>query len=392
MGEQLLIVGASGRAAAASAIRAGFEPFVIDLFADADTKRLCPTLRCPFDDYPHGFIELAKHAPPGPWMYTGGLENHPEVVAAISQGRRLWGHEPVQFANVRDPFRLFSLLTVHAYRCAQVCPVAGIQPKGRWLTKKLNSGGGRDIRDEYLGVEHSTNSYLQEFIPGTPASALYVSTPWKVDLLGLSTQLIGTPWLHAKPFEYAGNFAPHPPSDADWMMMERLGWLFNQYGLKLGLFGVDYIRTDGHPVPIEVNPRYTASVEVYELACRVSVLQKHRAGVTCLDDGADRNTDWAADSELKATRVVGKGVYYATAPITFPASGPWDDSLVRCADVWRRPDYADIPEPGALIEPGQPVLTIFAEADSEAACVAELKRRAAGLDQLFGIPTPEDGP
>ena len=30
----MLIVGASGRAAAASALRAGFDPFVIDLFAE----------------------------------------------------------------------------------------------------------------------------------------------------------------------------------------------------------------------------------------------------------------------------------------------------------------------------------------------------------------------
>ena len=52
----LLIVGASGRAAATSAIRAGWRPFVIDLFADEDTSRLCSVLQCPLDGYPHGFI------------------------------------------------------------------------------------------------------------------------------------------------------------------------------------------------------------------------------------------------------------------------------------------------------------------------------------------------
>ena len=146
MADPLLIVGASGRAAAASAIRAGFDPFVIDLFADADTKRLGPVLRCPFADYPHGFLSLAKQAPPGPWMYTGGLENHPNVVAAISETRPLWGHSPVQFADLRDPFRLFSILHVRGYRCPQVCPFAA-HPSGRWLVKKFNSGGGRGIAE-----------------------------------------------------------------------------------------------------------------------------------------------------------------------------------------------------------------------------------------------------
>lgn len=391
MGDPLLIVGASGRAAAASALRAGFDPFVIDIFADADTVRLCSTLKCDPADYPHGFIELAKQAPPGPWMYTGGLENHPDVVAAISESRPLWGHEPIQFANVRDPFRLSALLSAHNMPNAPVCPVVDGPPPGRWLTKRLKSGGGRDIRDAYLGIEHATGSYRQQFVPGAPASALYLSKPWKVDLLGGSTQLIGTPWLHAKPFEYAGNIAPVLP-DADWHTLERLGWLFGQYGLMLGLFGVDYIRTDGQPVPVEVNPRYTASVEVYELASGVSVLQKHAEAVTCLDGDKDQNEDWSSPTVLKASCVVGKAIYYAAVPITFPASGPWDDSLARCTDVWRMPEFADIPHPGTLIEPGQPVFTLFASAPTEAECVHQLKARAAVCDRLFGVHTPEDAP
>src|SRR5438045_3963952 len=81
--------GARGRGAAASAIRAGFTPHVIDLFADADTRKLAPTIRCEFSDYPQGLVEQARHVPPMPWMYTGGLENHPDIVEAISQRHSL---------------------------------------------------------------------------------------------------------------------------------------------------------------------------------------------------------------------------------------------------------------------------------------------------------------
>ncbi len=341
-------------------------------------------MKCDPADYPHGFIELAKQAPPGPWMYTGGLENYPDVIATISEIRPLWGHEPVQFATVRDPFRMSALLSVHGFTCAAVCPISGVTPKGRWLKKKVRSAGGHDIRDDDLGIEHATGSYLQQFVPGTPASALYVSTPWKVELLGASTQLIGTRWLHAKPFEYTGNIAPVLP-DAEWHTLERLGWLFNQYGLKLGLFGVDYIRADGVPVPIEVNPRYTASVEVYEQASGVSVLKKHIEAATCLENSSGQSVDWSAPTELKASRIVGKAIYYAAARITFPISGPWDDSLLHCADVWRLPEFADIPHAGSVIEPGQPVFTLFASAATEAECVNQLKAKAAACDRLFGI-------
>ena len=39
MAGRILILGASARAAAASALRAGLEPFAIDLFADRDTRQ-----------------------------------------------------------------------------------------------------------------------------------------------------------------------------------------------------------------------------------------------------------------------------------------------------------------------------------------------------------------
>jgi predicted ATP-grasp superfamily ATP-dependent carboligase len=72
----LLIVGASGRAAAASARRAGFDPYVIDLFADADTRRLAETVRCPIERYPGAIPELARRLPPGPFLYGGRLPFH----------------------------------------------------------------------------------------------------------------------------------------------------------------------------------------------------------------------------------------------------------------------------------------------------------------------------
>jgi predicted ATP-grasp superfamily ATP-dependent carboligase len=395
MAEPLLIVGASGRAAAASALRAGFDPFVIDLFADADTKLLCPVLRCPFDQYPHGFIELAKQAPPGPWMYTGGLENHPDVVTAISEHRPLWGNRLQNLVNVRDPFRLYATLTAHGIRCPRVCPSGYPMPEGqRWLAKRFQSGGGQTIAEyDYFAKPRTVGEYAQEFVPGAPASALFVSMPWRFYFLGAASQLIGTSWLHAKPFEYAGNIAPISLAPAERDFMTRLGWVVTQYGPKFGFFGVDLIRTDDLLVPIEVNPRYTASVELYELASGVASLQWQTSCKSCLDDDADPDAEWSEPIEFEPSITVGKGIYYAAKPIPFPASGPWDESLANCTDVWRRPDYADIPEPGTLTEPGQPVLTIFAEAATEAECVEQLKRQAAELDQLFGVPTPaEDEP
>lgn len=388
MGERLLIVGASGRAAATSAIRAGFEPFVLDLFADADTKRLCPVLRCPFDAYPHGFVELAKQAPPGPWMYTGGLENYPEVVAAISDDRELWGNGPDVLKLVRDPWFLDSI-PKHSAGFADVLP-RGMAPV-RHLRKPLRGSGGGGVRFYEPGDRvDDAGVYYQEFNAGEPQSAVFSrvadslreSVPLSLSErathpvpLGRTLQLVGTSWLHASNFQYAGNVS------LPWSENPLTGWPFDlcdTTGLR-GLFGLDFIHrliADGKAWQrevVDVNPRYTASVEVLEFAHGVPLLNR-------------------TSPPPSATYVVGKAIYYAAAPITFPASGPWDESLAHCTDVWRLPEFSDIPEPGTLVEPGQPVFTLFAAAATEAECIHQLRATAAACDRLFGVPTPEGEP
>jgi predicted ATP-grasp superfamily ATP-dependent carboligase len=371
----LLIVGASGRAAAASAIRAGFEPFVIDLFADADTVRLCPTLKCDPADYPHGFIELTKQAPPGPWMYTGGLENYPDVIAAISEGRELWGNGPEVLKLVRDPWVLDGIPKFFA-GFAEVLP-RGDSPAGH-VRKLLRGSGGFGIRFAQPGDWGGDPLvYFQKFIDGEPQSAIFfAATRGSAPVtLGRTRQLIGTAWLHAHPFQYAGNVS-YP-----WSENPLMGWPFDlceMSGLR-GLFGLDFIHrliADGNAWQrdvVDVNPRYTASVEPLELAYGVPLLTR-------------------TQPPLPASRVVGKAIYYAAVPITFPASGPWDESLRHCTDVWRMPEFADLPHAGSVIEPGQPVFTLFAGAATEAECVNQLRAKAAACDRLFGVPTPEGKP
>ena len=92
---RVLIVGASARAAAESARRAGLVPMAIDLFGDDDLRELCDEVRlCPRGDYPAGLPELARELPPAPWLYAGGLESQPGVVAELGAGRELWGKRP----------------------------------------------------------------------------------------------------------------------------------------------------------------------------------------------------------------------------------------------------------------------------------------------------------
>jgi predicted ATP-grasp superfamily ATP-dependent carboligase len=378
--DRVLILGASARAAAASARRAGLDPFAIDLFADADTQQLCDCLRCPPDRYPEGLFELAKQAPPMPWMYTGGLENYPELIAGLARERELWGNGPNALGYARDPYQIAWILEYYELPGPGVRhPLTGLPPEGCWLRKRRGGSGGLGVRIATLTDFESPSSdpdghYFQQFVPGRSMSVAFSTggkLVWQHLMLGVTIQLVGESWLHAPPFRYAGNIGPVDLTDEITQQVRTAGdRIATHTGLR-GTWGIDFVMHLESPYTIEVNPRYPASAEIIEFATGRPVL------AVGLEDSAH------------PTKTVGKAIYYAPHRLTFPASGPWDDSVRHAADVWRRPDFADVPHPGEVIEAGHPVLTILTEADTEAACLARLQSRAAELDRLFGFPTPE---
>ncbi|HET6572522.1 MAG TPA: ATP-grasp domain-containing protein, partial [Fimbriiglobus sp.] len=371
--DRVLILGASARAAAASARRAGLEPFAIDLFADADTEQICDCLRCPPDRYPEGLFELAKQAPPMPWMYTGGLENYPELIAELSRERELWGNGSDVLTRVRDPFELSAMLTGSALAHPEPRhPGTLLHQDRRWLRKPSAGSGGFGVRfaTPFDQEGPSPGHYFQEFIPGEPFAAVLCAVEGCTIFLGVSRQLIGSPWLHASNFRYAGSLVvPQSRYGPSWYFHIIGHTLKVEAGIR-GLFGVDCVFADA-PYIVEVNPRYPASAEVIEFA----------TGRPVLASGLEDST--------RPTKTVGKAIYYAPHRLTFPVSGPWENSVRHAADVWRRPDFADVPHPGEVIEVGHPVLTILTEADTEAECLSRLQSRAVELDRLFGFPTPE---
>ena len=352
MSRTLLIVGASGRAAAASAVRAGWQPVVIDLFADDDTRAMGPVFPCPMEEYPHGFVALAEQIPPGPWMYTGGLENDPEVVEEISRDRQLFGVGPEVLKRVRDPYELSKI--VRMPRIVEPPGVGGPhrgEPGGS-LRKPLRGAGGLGIRFAGELDIPSPEYYFQEFIPGPSYSALFLfSARGYPEVLGISSQLIGEWWLHAPPFHYCGNVGPLPTDNGLSVELRRIGEALRPLGLR-GLIGVDFMLIDREVVVLEVNPRYTASVELYERVSERSLLAEH---IDCFaDPGA---LPRAENCQPVWTKIHGKAILYADRTFKVPSAHPW-----------RGPEFADIPMVGSVISAGQPVVTLFASADTEPEC------------------------
>jgi predicted ATP-grasp superfamily ATP-dependent carboligase len=373
-GDSLLLAGASVRAAAFAAFRAGLQPWCIDHFADADLHMRCPSAALPAEQYPVGFSEALAAGPPGPWMYTGALENRPALVAKISRQRPLWGNEAAVLERVRSPLAVAEVLAARVLPC----PLVASRPTSqrRWLRKPLAGAGGRGIRFATLsdqGLAEPTRWYFQEFIEGEACAAVYLGDGRQAQFLGLTRQLVGKDWLHAGPFGYCGSVGPLVVEHSTAEKLAMLGTALVEGFCLRGLFGVDCIFQDGVPFPVEVNPRYTASMELWDFILGMPLLAQHR----CVFEG---DAPAPPVSRLSSCKVFGKAVLFARQAFTFPEHGPWTASLQAAADIWALPEFADIPRAGTRIEVGSPVLTIFAQADSMKTCLEALQQIAADLE------------
>jgi len=349
------IVGGSARAAAGSALRAGWSPWCIDLFADSDLRAMAPVTRIPFADYPQRIPQLLKDAPPGPVIYTGGLENHPRIIEQIAAEREVWGNSAATVRQVRDPFVVATLFQANRIECPQLSKV---REAGDYLKKPLRGAGGLNIAIATPDEPSPAGYYFQQFIPGPAYAAVYFANEDRCYLLGVTEQIVGEPALNAKPFHYAGSIGPVPLSFRAESTLKRIGEvLYANVGMR-GVFGVDFILNDNQVWPVEVNPRYTASIEVVERATGIAAFTLDRFAFPT------QPLLW------------GKAILFASRRV-----------VVR-QDFLKFLDAADVPAPGEIIEANWPILTLFTSGANSAECRQALFNRAREIFTLVEADSP----
>jgi predicted ATP-grasp superfamily ATP-dependent carboligase len=382
----IAIVGASTRSAAASAVRAGFQPLAADLFADADLRRIATATR--ISPYPDGFLDWLRAVEPPAWMYTGALENHPELVDEMAWIAPLWGNPGDVLGRVRSPWELADVLGNAGLLFPETrrsCD--GLPRDGSWLAKTYQGASGSGVRTlstEYgvqsmgdasvASAEHPTSAIcFQRRIAGAACAAVYVASEGGAQLLGVTRQLIGEDWLGAHGFQYAGAIGPWPVNDAARATIEQIGHVLAEQFELIGLFGVDFVLEGGNVWTVEVNPRYTASVEVVERFSGVSALALH--GKAC--GGESRDGELGAGEMAKLTH--GKATLFAKREIMI--SNHFADRALGEAMATPWPTLADVPVAGALVEAGRPVLTIFADGADVEEAERQLRRRVEMIEQ-----------
>lgn len=382
----LLVVGVSTRAIAESALKAGSEFVTLDYFGDRDQRERVENYSLqrdfgkPFSA--EALLEASRELEFDSVAYIANLENHPEVVQELARRGELLGNPPDVLRHVRDWRQMRQACREEGIPCA-VTLLAGEERDAdsefQWLSKAIRSGGGHSVHfwdGEPLGEER----VLQRYITGRPASAAFAADGDNCVVLGLSEQLIGLMQLGARGFTWCGNLLPLPlPDEHRGAFVEEIEAMATQLTRRFGLRGVngfDFIVTNedgGCPRPclVEVNPRYTASMELLERAYGLNIFSVHLEALSGRLPGFTLMLQPAGP-------YLGKGIVFARRNLTIPET-------MGGTECGRR----DIPFSGDRIKAGHPVCTVLAEGDRRDSCLSKLLAGAISVRREIGDEVEE---
>ena len=367
---RVLIVGVSTRAAADSAARAGFDVIALDAYADLDQHPSVRALSLPRDFgtafSPEAVVNVARELPSDAVVYLSSLENHPRAVAALTRERALWGNRSDVLRRVRDPRALAAAFTKRSMRAPRVITRDETRSRPseveRWMLKPRVSGGGHGVRLWQPGEAVTRGHYLQEFVEGTPGSVIFVAAGSRGVTLGVTRQLIGDDAFGASGFRYCGNILTEPEA-----LVPDAVALVDAVAAEFSLVGVgsiDVIASEHGLLPVEVNPRWSASMELVERTRGISMFAMHA------DACAKGELPVLGDSSLLGTgKTHGKAIVFARQNLVIGDTRRWLED----------PDVRDVPHAGDCIEAGQPICTVFAAGSDEASCYARLVEHAARI-------------
>lgn len=353
---RVLVVAVSARMIAQLAVCDGYAVTALDRFGDVDLRAVAEVTTAATSD---AMAARARDVDADAVVYGAGLENRPDLVAQLCEGRELLGTPPEQLPAVRDPWAVGAAARAVGARAPESRSVARPPvraPGATWLRKPQRGGGGRGVR-EWRGGRLRAAEILQRRIHGLSCSAVAIGDGRRATVLGLTEQLHRSPGFH-----WIGNLTPPrlpagEQDELDGRLRAVCAEVAARFGVR-GAFGVDAIWDGHHAWVLEVNPRPSAALELFG----PGAFEAHLRGARGL--GLPR-----AGSPPAARCAKVKLVLFADRDVRAPDPTWWPPDLVR-----------DIPRAGEAISRGAPVCTLVS------ATAGEPELAARGAELLAALP------
>ncbi len=367
MPEEILIVAISGRALAQSAARMGCRVRVLDAFADRDTQALAETVCVAADgtialDDEKVFAALgALDADTRRAIVPGsGFERSPRTLDRLCAYGLLCANDADIVAALKDPELAAELLRALGWQVPETRREPPADPRG-WLQKEIGGAGGVHVRRAQQASAHA-RAYYQREAPGRALSVTFLADAQRAWVLGFNALA-----SHAQgdaPFCYAGAGTCSLDPALEREVHARLDRLVRVTGLR-GLNGVDFLLEGADLYALEVNPRPTATFELYDPDYAHGLVDWHvRSFAGPLSGFPDRHAQGRRPARAFS-------IVYAQQVVRVPQDADFPG--------WCR----DLPAGGTTIQPGAPVLSVFAEAQSDVLVQPLLQHRQQQVQRML---------
>ncbi len=346
-----------------SANRGGFDVTAFDQFGDSDTRERAAHF-CLLDDLSTNTIISSIESldlEQRPFVvYASGVDNNPDLLQQLQQRYQLLGNLAQSVHQVRDPqlfFRLLDDLNI-AYPS-----VSFNSPIGHnCLLKRADMEGGLGVSYTIFGSENDLDAgcYFQQEVDGLPFSVLFLADGKSSRIVGFNTQ-----WVVAdnpsQPYLFQGMANRYDLSDHNQQLIEAwVASIVAATGLQ-GLNSMDCLDVDGELFVLEINPRPSASVALYDLDYARGLLTEHMNSFT--------GEAW--NDALYQNQVRGAWVVYAPADLRISEYLKWP------------PWVSDRPVINSVFNCGEPLCTLQASAGTVTLVKQKLMQRCAMMTNLL---------
>lgn len=422
-GQPIVVIGASGRFVARSALRASRPVSVIDLFGDHDTDEICKLSQqflepcselgidragdrktslhrvsslqhlaaklsgstskpivnqsdrvdCRTDTLDcadlRNLIGENKSSRPPVIIFTGGAENHPALFDDSNYtNATIAGPSMRSISRLLDPEELQSCCRRYSIPTPATVFSENALPRDktpRWLRKNLRSGGGLRVT-RWEGANRSEpicfqqGEYLQNEIDGPTVSGCFVAVR---DGDITKSVLLGCCTQHNNlmqdSFRYPGSCGLTPLADDVRDRMNQFGANIARHFDLVGVFGIDFVLSREVIFLVDINPRIPASAEIIE---------RSYAAVDANFTVVQTHLDACLESQLPQDSLR-RNVFDLRQPVFSKRIVYWDrDPQLRIDarlmnQFLERGDLTDLPPVGSVVLPGHPLSTLHCAAN-----------------------------
>ena len=365
----------------AAAVQAGFKVSAIDGFADSQTQAMANLIKlAPFDN--DGFqadalLAIIDTLDPNRYIgfvYGSGFEAQPTLLAEITKRIPLLGNLPATLTSVKSPRIFFSACARLGVAYPQTWTQANASLPLDGLVKAVGGSGGSHVQP-YSNAKVSLDKqhYAQQKLHGLPVSVLFLAHAQQAALVGFNELMLAP--TEALPYRYGGVVSQIDlPASVQDQLLKAVQQLTAEFSL-LGLNSLDAVLQDGVAYVLEINPRLSASVGLYETADgELNLLAMHVAACT-------QDQSYALPSSVTVkSGSVAQSVIYGALPLRIPANFAWPEWVQDCPS----------PQSSTQIHAGEPICTVLASADKADAAKQLLAIRVKMLNNLLANCLKED--